>query len=210
MTLRRCNLTTQLQTAGNPCAVLIREPTENIMLKLIAAAGVATLLAGCVVAPDAGYGYGQPYYSDPGYAYAPSPCTARSTSGAVAADATGIAAGATTIAGTAIAATAATAGGTAADAAATGTMAAEAAAIATDAQLQPFVSAHGPPMSGRAGLAGRALRRRPDSRTKTKALARSEGLCRPVRRSECRRRRSPGTDRSRVTHPPAYQPAGCA
>jgi hypothetical protein len=48
---------------------------ENIMLKLIAAAGVATLLAGCVVAPDAGYGYGygQPYYSDPGYAYAPSP-----------------------------------------------------------------------------------------------------------------------------------------
>ena len=43
------------------------------MLKLIAAAGVATLLAGCVVAPDAGYGYGQPYYSDPGYAYAPSP-----------------------------------------------------------------------------------------------------------------------------------------
>lgn len=81
------------------------------MLKLIAAAGVATLLAGCVVAPDAGYGYGQPYYSDPGYAYAPSPCTARSTSGAVAAaDATGIAAGATTIAGTAIAATAAMAG----------------------------------------------------------------------------------------------------
>lgn len=43
------------------------------MLKLIAAAGVAPLLAGCVVAPDAGYGYGQPYYSDPGYAYAPSP-----------------------------------------------------------------------------------------------------------------------------------------
>ncbi|VWC42910.1 putative lipoprotein [Burkholderia aenigmatica] len=43
------------------------------MLKLIAAAGVATLLAGCVVAPDAGYGYGQPYYSDPGYGYAPSP-----------------------------------------------------------------------------------------------------------------------------------------
>ncbi|AOI58182.1 hypothetical protein WL88_07610 [Burkholderia diffusa] len=41
------------------------------MLKLIAAAGVATLLAGCVVGPDAGYGYGQPYYSDPGYAYGP-------------------------------------------------------------------------------------------------------------------------------------------
>ncbi|AXK66200.1 hypothetical protein [Burkholderia sp. IDO3] len=43
------------------------------MLKLIAAAGVATLLAGCVVGPEAGYGYGQPYYSDPGYAYGPSP-----------------------------------------------------------------------------------------------------------------------------------------
>ncbi|KWF56303.1 hypothetical protein WT72_22820 [Burkholderia pseudomultivorans] len=43
------------------------------MLKLIAAAGVATLLAGCVVGPDPGYGYGQPYYSDPGYAYGPSP-----------------------------------------------------------------------------------------------------------------------------------------
>ncbi|OXH85904.1 hypothetical protein CA831_25645, partial [Burkholderia multivorans] len=41
------------------------------MLKLIAAAGVATLLAGCVVGPDAGYGYGQSYYSDPGYAYGP-------------------------------------------------------------------------------------------------------------------------------------------
>ncbi|AJY14522.1 hypothetical protein K6W16_10550 [Burkholderia dolosa] len=41
------------------------------MLKLIAAAGVATLLAGCVVGPDAGYGYGQTYYSDPGYAYGP-------------------------------------------------------------------------------------------------------------------------------------------
>ncbi|RQR37802.1 hypothetical protein [Burkholderia sp. Bp9142] len=43
------------------------------MLKLIAAASVATLLAGCVVGPDAGYGYGygQPYYSEPGYAYGP-------------------------------------------------------------------------------------------------------------------------------------------
>ncbi|KWE83495.1 hypothetical protein [Burkholderia ubonensis] len=46
------------------------------MIKLIAtatAAAVATLLAGCVVAPDAGYGYGygQTYYSDPGYAYGP-------------------------------------------------------------------------------------------------------------------------------------------
>ncbi|MGU7816967.1 hypothetical protein [Burkholderia sp. AW49-1] len=41
------------------------------MLKLIAAAGVATLLAGCVVGPDAGYGYGPTYYSDPGYAYGP-------------------------------------------------------------------------------------------------------------------------------------------
>ncbi|KVR76151.1 hypothetical protein [Burkholderia vietnamiensis] len=41
------------------------------MLKLIATASVATLLAGCVVAPDAGYSYGQPYYSDPGYAYGP-------------------------------------------------------------------------------------------------------------------------------------------
>ncbi|MGS0895603.1 hypothetical protein ACVBGC_24195 [Burkholderia stagnalis] len=44
------------------------------MLKLIAAAGVAILLAGCVVGPDPGYGgYGQPYYADPGYAYGPSP-----------------------------------------------------------------------------------------------------------------------------------------
>ncbi|KWC55896.1 hypothetical protein [Burkholderia ubonensis] len=46
------------------------------MIKLIATtAAVATLLAGCVVAPDAGYGYGygygQTYYSDPGYAYGP-------------------------------------------------------------------------------------------------------------------------------------------
>lgn len=32
------------------------------MLKLIAAASAATLLAGCVVGPDAGYGYGQSYY----------------------------------------------------------------------------------------------------------------------------------------------------
>ncbi|UOB54755.1 hypothetical protein MRS60_12760 [Burkholderia pyrrocinia] len=41
------------------------------MLKLIAAAGVTALLAGCVVGPDAGYGYGSTYYSDPGYAYGP-------------------------------------------------------------------------------------------------------------------------------------------
>lgn len=68
------------------------------MIKLITlatTAAVATLLTGCVVGPDAGYGYGQQtYYSDPGYAYGPSyaPCTARSMSGAAAAAATGIAA----------------------------------------------------------------------------------------------------------------------
>ncbi|RQR57587.1 hypothetical protein DIE18_24020 [Burkholderia sp. Bp9125] len=48
------------------------------MIKLITLAtttAVATLLTGCVVGPDAGYGYGygqQTYYSDPGYAYGPS------------------------------------------------------------------------------------------------------------------------------------------
>ncbi|RQQ64944.1 hypothetical protein [Burkholderia stagnalis] len=46
------------------------------MIKLITLAtttAVATLLTGCVVGPDAGYGYGQQtYYSDPGYAYGPS------------------------------------------------------------------------------------------------------------------------------------------
>ncbi|MBN3790151.1 hypothetical protein [Burkholderia sp. Ac-20353] len=44
------------------------------MIKLTTlTAAVATLLTGCVVGPDAGYGYGygQPYYSDPGYAYGP-------------------------------------------------------------------------------------------------------------------------------------------
>ncbi|WP_260463790.1 hypothetical protein [Burkholderia sp. Bp8963] len=43
------------------------------MTTLTATAAVATLLTGCVVGPDAGYGYGygQPYYSDPGYAYGP-------------------------------------------------------------------------------------------------------------------------------------------
>ncbi|MBN3817194.1 hypothetical protein G3N57_11500 [Paraburkholderia sp. Se-20369] len=46
------------------------------MIKLITlatTAAVATLLTGCVVGPDPGYGYGQQtYYSDPGYAYGPS------------------------------------------------------------------------------------------------------------------------------------------
>lgn len=112
------------------------------MLKLIAAAGVATLLAGCVVAPDAGYGYGQPYYSDPGYAYAPSPVygTVNIWGGGGGRDwdrgrrdyhrwdgdrgnrgnGWGAAADTEVV---------------------TGTMVAEAAAIATDAHLQPFVSA---------------------------------------------------------------------
>ncbi|RQU12364.1 hypothetical protein DF153_18440 [Burkholderia cenocepacia] len=46
-----------------------------------------------------------------------------------------------------------------------------AAVIATDAQLQPFVSAHGPPKAGGASL-------RPTNRPhkKAKALASSEGL----------------------------------
>lgn len=43
------------------------------MIKLIATAGIATLLTGCVVAPDAGYGYGygQTYYPNSGYVYGP-------------------------------------------------------------------------------------------------------------------------------------------
>ena len=43
------------------------------MIKLIANAGIATLLTGCVVAPDAGYGYGygQTYYPNSGYVYVP-------------------------------------------------------------------------------------------------------------------------------------------
>jgi hypothetical protein len=43
------------------------------MIKLIATVGIATLMTGCVVAPDAGYGYGygQTYYPDSGYAYGP-------------------------------------------------------------------------------------------------------------------------------------------
>ena len=145
------------------------------MLKLIAAAGAATLLAGCVVAPDAGYGYGQPYYSDPGYAYAPSPVYGTVNIWAVAADATGIAAGATTIAGTAIVATAATAGGAAADTAvATGTMAAEAAAIATDAHLQPLYRVP------RARMAD-ASRRRTEGRARRRPSHEARAFCRSVR-----------------------------
>lgn len=45
------------------------------MIKLTAAAGIVTLMAGCVVAPDAGYGYGYgygpAYYPDTGYLYGP-------------------------------------------------------------------------------------------------------------------------------------------
>ncbi|SOT40113.1 hypothetical protein F01_260179 [Burkholderia cenocepacia] len=140
------------------------------------------------------------------------PCTARSTSGAVAADATGIAAGATTITGTAIAATAATAGGAAADAAATGTkagvadtVAATAAGIATDAQLQPFVSTHGPPMAG--GVPCRGT----DDHSKDTGPRIERGPF-VVRRGEtivggCR---PTGTAPARTPRAAAYQPAGCA
>ncbi|MFA8330573.1 hypothetical protein ACEPUE_35295, partial [Burkholderia ubonensis] len=51
--------------AAIPAAVTI----AAIAPVAIAPATVASPVA--VVAPDAGYGYGQTYYSDPGYAYGP-------------------------------------------------------------------------------------------------------------------------------------------
>lgn len=55
-TLRRCNFETQLRPNCAPGAAFLIKTMENTMIKLIATAGIATLLTGCVVAPDAGYG----------------------------------------------------------------------------------------------------------------------------------------------------------